>query len=129
MENLEQRFPEAALVKGDREDRATLQEVIAYVKDPRRKLDAPLDLRGTEFQVKAWLAVRDVPPGTTATYRDIAEKIGAPRAMRAVGSACANNKLAMVIPCHRILRSDGSMAGGVDWCGVGQEELIRREAP
>ena len=127
MENLQQRFPEAALVAGDREDRATMKEVIAYVNDPSQKLDAPVDLRGTEFQIKVWQAVREVPAGETATYRDIAEQIGAPRAMRAVGSACANNNHAMVVPCHRILRSDGTYAGGIDWCGVGQEALIRRE--
>jgi len=115
-------------VAGDREDRTMFKDVVAYVNDPKRTLEAPLDLRGTDFQVKTWQAVREVPAGATATYRDIAEKIGAPRAMRAVGSACANNNLAMVIPCHRILRSDGSFAGGIDWCGVGQEELIRRES-
>lgn len=127
MENLQQRYPEAVWVAGDREDRGTLKDVIAYVNAPKQKFEAPLDLRGTDFQIKVWRAVREVPAGTTATYRDIAQRIGAPRAMRAVGSACANNNWAIVVPCHRILRSDGTFACGIDWGGVGQEELIRRE--
>ena len=116
-------FPAAHVVSGDRQDRDLVNRVAAYIENPRSELDLPLDLRGTAFQRKVWRAVREIPFGTTSTYAEVARKIGAPRAMRAVGSACANCRLAFVIPCHRVLRSDGSCSAGRER----QQFLIDRE--
>jgi AraC family transcriptional regulator of adaptative response/methylated-DNA-[protein]-cysteine methyltransferase len=110
LQDLEWRFPNAHLTTGSREDKKLLRQVIAYIETPADSLDLPLDIRGTAFQKRVWRAVREVPSGRTFTYAEIARKIGAPKAIRAVGSSCARNPLAFVIPCHRIIRSDGSTA-------------------
>jgi O-6-methylguanine DNA methyltransferase len=107
--DLEQRFPRAELFDGDRESESRLSRVIKSIEKPARALDLPLDVRGTAFQKRVWQAVSKIPAGKTATYKDIARKIGAPRAMRAVGNACAANNLALAIPCHRVLRINGSL--------------------
>jgi AraC family transcriptional regulator of adaptative response/methylated-DNA-[protein]-cysteine methyltransferase len=107
-EDLERRFPTARLVHEDRDCEDLLARVVAYIEAPVRRLDLTLDMRGTAFQQKVWRAVRKIPAGRTATYADIARQIGAPKAMRAVGSACAVNPLSIAVPCHRVLRSDGS---------------------
>jgi len=110
--DLEQRFSNAEILAGDREDRKLLEQVIGFIESPTRALDLPLDVRGTDFQQRVWRAVQKVPLGRTSTYTDIARLIGAPKAMRAVGTACANCLLSLVVPCHRILRSDGTLAAG-----------------
>jgi AraC family transcriptional regulator of adaptative response/methylated-DNA-[protein]-cysteine methyltransferase len=120
---LQERFPMAQLAEGDQEDRGNFRSIVQFVESPVGELDLPLDLRGTAFQRRVWRAVQQIPFGETSTYAEIADRIGAPRAARAVGSACCRNYLAFVIPCHRVLRSDGSFSGMVDR----QEELIRRE--
>src|SRR6266480_3127022 len=79
--------------------------------DPGDALDLPLDIRGTAFQARVWRALQKIPPGRTATYSDIAAALGQPRAVRAVAQACASNKLAVVVPCHRVVRRDGDLAG------------------
>ena len=86
-------------------------KVIGFVEDPRRDLDLPLDIRGTAFQRRVWEALRRIPLGTTATYADIAKAIGAPKAVRAVGRACGSNPIALAIPCHRVVGSNGSLTG------------------
>ena len=114
---LEDRFPGATLTGGDTDFERWMSAVVALVDDPRTGLDLPLDVRGTAFQQRVWQALRAIPAGSTATYSEIAAAIGAPTAVRAVAAACAANKLAVAIPCHRVVRTDGSLSGyrwGVD---------------
>lgn len=125
--NLQDRFKAARLIGADTEFEAWVAAVVGFVEDPSRGLDLPLDVRGTAFQRRVWEALRDIPAGTTATYTDIAERIGSPRAVRAVARACATNNIALAIPCHRVVRTDGSLAGyrwGIDRKRV----LLAREA-
>jgi AraC family transcriptional regulator, regulatory protein of adaptative response / methylated-DNA-[protein]-cysteine methyltransferase len=104
-------FPNAELTRGDREFQNLVAKVIAFVDAPSGNLDLPLDVQGTAFQHRVWDALRRIPPGATATYTEIADRIGAPKAVRAVARACATNKISLAIPCHRVVRSDGSLAG------------------
>jgi AraC family transcriptional regulator of adaptative response/methylated-DNA-[protein]-cysteine methyltransferase len=90
-------------------------------------LDLPLDVRGTAFQQRVWQALREIPAGSTVSYREVAERIGAPGAVRAVAHACAANRLAVAIPCHRVVRSDGGLAG-YRWGVERKRALLRREA-
>lgn len=94
---------------------ATLQPAIEAARDiaeqPWRPFALPLDIEGTEFQLRVWTALRDIPPGMTVSYAEVAQRIGAPKALRAVAGACAANHLAIVIPCHRVLRLNGSLSG------------------
>jgi AraC family transcriptional regulator of adaptative response/methylated-DNA-[protein]-cysteine methyltransferase len=125
--DLEDRFPRATLIGGDPAFEDVMGKVVGLVDAPNSGLDLPLDLRGTAFQHRVWEALRTIPAGTTATYSEIAERIGMPKAVRAVASACAANKIAIAIPCHRVVRNDGSLSGyrwGVDRKRV----LIEREA-
>ena len=128
LEQLQERMPAAHLVRGDREDEGLVARVVRHVESPAGELDLTLDIRGTPFQRRVWNAVREVPPGRTSTYSEIARKIGAPKAMRAVGNACSTNHLAVAIPCHRVLRSDGSFSGGTYWSDGRHDKMIRREA-
>ncbi|WP_318369294.1 bifunctional DNA-binding transcriptional regulator/O6-methylguanine-DNA methyltransferase Ada [Enterobacter sp.] len=119
---LTQLFPRARREQADAEFRARVNEVIACLDDPRATLRLPLDIRGTAFQMQVWQALRQIPPGETLSYQRLAEAIGKPRAVRAVASACAANKLAIVIPCHRVLRGDGALSG-YRW-GVARKALL-----
>ena len=115
--DLKTRFPKARLTSGDRDFEAWVTTVIDFVEAPRQGLDLPLDIRGTAFQRRVWDALRAIPPGATASYGEIAQAIGAPKSVRAVAGACAANPLAVAVPCHRVLRSDGGLSGyrwGVD---------------
>lgn len=94
---------------------------------PRLGLDLPLDVRGTAFQQRVWQALREIPAGSTASYTDIAERIGAPRSVRAVAQACGANSLAVVIPCHRVVRHDGALSG-YRWGVERKRALLDREA-
>jgi AraC family transcriptional regulator of adaptative response/methylated-DNA-[protein]-cysteine methyltransferase len=109
--DLARRFPKAQLVAGDRAFEDLVAKVIRFVEAPRTGLDLPLDLRGTVFQRRVWKALRDIPIGTISSYSEIAKRIGAPKAVRAVTRAVASNRLAVVIPCHRVLCRDGSISG------------------
>ena len=114
---LQDRFRQARLIGGDAQYEALVAQVVGLVEAPQLGLDLPLDVRGTAFQQRVWQALRDIPPGQTRTYSQVAHKIGAPTASRAVASACAANPLAIAIPCHRVVRSDGSLSGyrwGID---------------
>ncbi|MFF7056863.1 bifunctional transcriptional activator/DNA repair enzyme AdaA [Achromobacter spanius] len=124
--NLQDRFKAARLIGADDEFETWVAAVVSFVEDPSRGLDLPLDVRGTAFQRRVWEALRDIPVGTTATYSQVAERIGAPRAVRAVARACATNSIALAIPCHRVVRTDGSMAG-YRWGVDRKRELIARE--
>jgi AraC family transcriptional regulator of adaptative response/methylated-DNA-[protein]-cysteine methyltransferase len=104
-------FPRARLVGGDKAFEKLTAKVLAFVEDPAKGLDLPLDVRGTAFQHRVWEALRRIPVGSTASYAEIAERIGAPKAVRAVARACATNRIAVAIPCHRVVRSDGGLSG------------------
>lgn len=119
---LEGRFSNANLVGGDDDLEQTLAQVLAFVEEPSRGLDLPLDVRGTAFQHRVWDALRRVPSGSTVTYSDLAMRIGSPRAARAVARACAANALAVAIPCHRVVKSDGA-PGGYRW-GVERKHAL-----
>lgn len=108
---LEGRFPRAELIGGDGDFEQLVARVVGFVDAPQLGLDLPLDLRGTAFQQRVWQALREIPPGQTISYRELAQRIGAPKAVRAVGAACGANALAVAIPCHRVVRSDGGLAG------------------
>jgi AraC family transcriptional regulator, regulatory protein of adaptative response / methylated-DNA-[protein]-cysteine methyltransferase len=108
---LEKQFPRARLIGGDPAFERLASEVIGFVENPRAGLDLPLDIRGTAFQHRVWEALRRIPAGATASYAEIAKVIGAPGSARAVARACASNRIAVAIPCHRVVRSDGSLSG------------------
>jgi AraC family transcriptional regulator, regulatory protein of adaptative response / methylated-DNA-[protein]-cysteine methyltransferase len=125
--DLEDRFPQAELIGGDRDFEGVVAKVVGLVEAPETGLDLPLDVRGTAFQHRVWQALREIPAGTTATYTDIATRIGEPKAVRAVAAACAANKIAVAIPCHRVVRSDGALAG-YRWGVERKRRLIERES-
>ncbi|MEZ5827926.1 MAG: bifunctional DNA-binding transcriptional regulator/O6-methylguanine-DNA methyltransferase Ada [Hyphomicrobiales bacterium] len=108
---LRRQFPKARMVEGDAEFERLTAEVICHVENPRTAFGFPLDIRGTAFQHRVWEALRRIPVGSTASYTEIAERIGAPGSARAVARACASNLIAVAIPCHRVVRSDGSISG------------------
>jgi AraC family transcriptional regulator of adaptative response/methylated-DNA-[protein]-cysteine methyltransferase len=102
-------------------------EVVGFVEAPRVGLDLPLDLRGTAFQQRVWQALREIPAGRTMSYTEVARRIGAPKSVRAVAQACAANPLAVAIPCHRVVRNDGALAG-YRWGVERKRALLEREA-
>jgi AraC family transcriptional regulator of adaptative response/methylated-DNA-[protein]-cysteine methyltransferase len=124
---LQTRFPEALLVEGDPDLGVLLTRVLTFLKSPRGGLDLPLDVQGTAFQRRVWLALREIPAGSTASYGEIAARIGQPTAARAVAQACASNPVAVAIPCHRAVRSDGSL-GGYRWGSERKRLLLEQEA-
>lgn len=124
---LQDEFPRARLIGADAEFEQWVAQVVGMVETPARGLGLPLDVRGTAFQERVWRALLDIPPGTTATYSDIAQRIGMPKSVRAVAGACAANKLAVAIPCHRVVRSDGNLSG-YRWGVARKQVLIDREA-
>jgi AraC family transcriptional regulator of adaptative response/methylated-DNA-[protein]-cysteine methyltransferase len=123
---LEERFPGAILVRADAELETLVASIQSLLEAPAGGLDVPLDPVGTRFQRRVWEALRDIPPGETATYTQIAARIGAPAAARAVARACAANALAVAIPCHRVVRGDGRLAG-YRWGTERKRALLRRE--
>jgi AraC family transcriptional regulator of adaptative response/methylated-DNA-[protein]-cysteine methyltransferase len=123
---LQDRFPKATLVGGDTSFEDWVARVVGFVETPRIGFDLPLDLRGTLFQQRVWRALSEIPPGSTATYAEVAQRIGAPGAVRAVAHACAQNPVAVAIPCHRVVRTDGSLAG-YRWGVERKRALLRRE--
>ena len=127
LRELQDRFPRAAFSPGDAAFQTWVAKVVAFVDAPRTGLDLPLDIRGTAFQQRVWQALCEIPLGSTASYTQIAEKIGAPKAVRAVAQACAANPLAVAIPCHRIVRSDGGISG-YRWGVERKRALLKREA-
>jgi AraC family transcriptional regulator, regulatory protein of adaptative response / methylated-DNA-[protein]-cysteine methyltransferase len=125
--SLQDRFPKAHLIGADRDYEALIASVVGWVERPATDLNLPLDVRGTAFQQRVWRALQQVPVGETVSYAEVARRIGSPKAVRAVASACAANNLAVAIPCHRVVRMDGSLSGYV-WGVERKRELIRREA-
>ena len=125
--NLQDRFPNARLVGGDEAFEQLVAKVVGFVDAPARGLDLPLDIRGTAFQRRVWDAIRDIPAGSTASYAEIARRIGVPKAVRSVAQACASNAIAVAIPCHRVVRTDGSVSG-YRWGVARKRALLAREA-
>ena len=126
LRELQDRFPRAELVGGDAAFEQLVAQVVGFVEAPRLGLDLPLDIRGTAFQQRVWDALRKVPAGETVSYAEIAARIGSPKAVRAVAQACAANALAVAIPCHRVVRSDGGLSG-YRWGVARKQALLARE--
>ena len=127
LQELQDRFPRARLLGADPAFEAEVATVVGFVEAPRLGLDLPLDLQGTAFQQRVWAALQTVPAGSTATYAEIARRIGAPGAVRAVGAACGANPVAVAIPCHRVVRTDGGLSG-YRWGVERKAALLKREA-
>ena len=125
--DLQRRFPNARVIGGDREFERLVAKVVGFVEAPGLGLDLPLDVRGTAFQQRVWQALREIPAGCTTTYTKLAERIGAPKAVRAVAGACASNAIAVAIPCHRVVRHDGGLSG-YRWGVERKRRLLEREA-
>src|SRR5712691_6230648 len=124
---LQDRFPKARLIGGDADFEKLVAKVVGFVEAPAQGLDLPLDLRGTAFQQRVWQALKKIPAGTTTTYTEIAKRIGRPKAVRAVGAACAANPIAVAIPCHRVVRIGGDLAG-YRWGVARKRALLTRES-
>ncbi|MFY3384424.1 bifunctional DNA-binding transcriptional regulator/O6-methylguanine-DNA methyltransferase Ada [Paracidovorax sp. MALMAid1276] len=125
--DLQRRFARARLQPGDATFAEQVAQVVALVEAPGLGLALPLDVRGTAFQQRVWQALQAIPPGQTASYAEIAQRIGAPTAVRAVAQACAANALAVAVPCHRVVKSDGGLSG-YRWGVERKRALLRREA-
>ena len=126
-DDLRRRFPQADLVGGDAAFEEQVAQVVGFVEAPGLGLDLPLDVRGTAFQQRVWETLRAIPPGATASYAEIAARVGVPAGVRAVAGACAANALAVAIPCHRVVRSDGGLSG-YRWGVERKRALLEREA-
>lgn len=124
--DLRRRFPHADIQPADDGFAALAQEVVQLADHPARAANLPVDVRGTAFQQAVWEALRAIPPGETRTYKEIAAAVGRPGAVRAAGSACGDNVLAVLVPCHRVLRSDGGL-GGYAYGLFRKEALLDRE--
>ena len=123
---LQARFAQARLTGGDSQIARLAAGAAALVEAPARRFAPPLDLRGTAFQRLVWRALRDIPPGATASYAQIAARVGRPKATRAVARACAANPVAILVPCHRVVGGDGSL-GGYRWGVERKRALLERE--
>ena len=125
--DLQDRFPRAQLIGGDADFERLVAQVVGFVEAPAIGWSLPLDVRGTAFQERVWQALREIPPGATVSYAEVAERIGSPKAVRAVAQACGANAIAVAIPCHRVVRRDGDLSG-YRWGVERKRELLRREA-
>ena len=123
---LRQNFPHAAFQNHDAQAQQWLKQVITAIENPEQHIELPLAITGTTFQQQVWQALREIPVGTTLSYRELAQRLGKPQAVRAVASACAANKIAILIPCHRIVRSNGALSG-YRWGVERKQALIERE--
>ena len=126
LHDLQKQFARAKLIGGDRTFKKVIGQVIAFVERPAAGLNLPLDIQGTAFQQRVWRKLYEIPAGATKTYAQIAQSLGAPRSTRAVARACATNPLSLAIPCHRVIRGDGALAG-YRWGIARKAELLRRE--
>jgi AraC family transcriptional regulator of adaptative response/methylated-DNA-[protein]-cysteine methyltransferase len=125
--DLQDKFPRANLIGADHDFEQLIAKVVGFIEAPAIGLDLPLDLRGTAFQERVWMALQEIPVGSTASYAEIAQRIGAPKSFRAVAQACGANSLAVAIPCHRVVRSDGNLSG-YRWGVERKRQLLEREA-
>jgi AraC family transcriptional regulator of adaptative response/methylated-DNA-[protein]-cysteine methyltransferase len=127
LEELRAAFPKATLYNDEKRLYAWFEKVRDFVLLPREALDLPVDIQGTAFQSRVWKALRQIPLGETTSYGDVAKRMGEPTATRAVASACASNKIAVLIPCHRVIAADGRLAG-YRWGIERKRELLNRES-
>ncbi|WP_223529664.1 bifunctional DNA-binding transcriptional regulator/O6-methylguanine-DNA methyltransferase Ada [Pseudomonas sp. GL-R-19] len=125
--DLQDKFRRANLIGADHEFEQLIARVVGFIEAPAIGLDLPLDVRGTVFQERVWQALREIPVGSTASYADVAQRIGSPKAVRAVAQACGANSLAVAIPCHRVVRSDGNLSG-YRWGVERKRQLLERES-
>jgi len=125
--DLQGHFPIAELTDDDPDFEHLMAKVVGFIEAPSLGFDLPLDVRGTAFQQRVWQALRAIPAGGTASYAEIAERIGAPKEAYAVGQACASNVIAVAIPCHRAVRKNGALAG-YRWGVARKRALLEREA-
>lgn len=123
---LEMRFPGVELIEDTDELRQTMAKLVDLIEHPENDATFTLDLQGSEFECRVWSALRDIPAGTTATYGEIAARLGVARQAREVGEACAANKLAVVVPCHRVVKKDGGISG-YRWGVRRKRALLERE--
>jgi AraC family transcriptional regulator of adaptative response/methylated-DNA-[protein]-cysteine methyltransferase len=126
VKHLQTRFPKAQLIGGDENFESLIARIVGFVEAPAIGLDLPLDIRGTVFQQRVWQALQQIPLGQTLSYAELAQKIGAPKATRAVAGACAANNLALAIPCHRVIRNNGAISGYA-WGIDRKQKLLDRE--
>jgi AraC family transcriptional regulator of adaptative response/methylated-DNA-[protein]-cysteine methyltransferase len=126
LRTLQDRFPFADLIGGDDAFDELVAGVVGFVENPTLGLGLPLDISGTAFQQRVWQVLRDIPVGSTASYADVATRLGSPKAVRAVAQACAANAIAVAIPCHRVVRSDGTLSG-YRWGVKRKRSLLERE--
>ncbi|WP_201362521.1 bifunctional DNA-binding transcriptional regulator/O6-methylguanine-DNA methyltransferase Ada [Dictyobacter formicarum] len=124
--DLQDTFPRANLIGLDEHFEQLVSQVVSFIEDPAIGLHLPLDIQGTAFQQRVWQALRQIPAGETASYTEIARRIGAPNAVRAVAQACSANKLAVAIPCHRVVKNDGSLSG-YRWGVERKRALLQKE--
>ena len=124
--DLQDRFPQSQLQPGDAQFEQMIAAVVGFVEAPQIGLNLQLDIRGTAFQQRVWQLLREIPPGSTASYAEIACKLGNPKAVRAVAQACAANPIALAIPCHRVVRTDGALSG-YRWGIERKRQLLQRE--
>jgi AraC family transcriptional regulator of adaptative response/methylated-DNA-[protein]-cysteine methyltransferase len=127
VKDLQDRFPSARLQGGDAQFEKIVATVVGFVEAPALGLELQLDVRGTAFQQRVWQALTEIPPGSTASYAEIAKRLGAPKAVRAVAQACGANPIAVAIPCHRVVRTDGALSG-YRWGIERKRRLLEREA-
>lgn len=126
LHNLQDCFPLVTLEAGNAAFAKRVAQVLEFIDTPARGLALPLDIQGTAFQQRVWQALREIPAGTTASYSDIASQLGSPKSVRAVAGACAANVLAVAIPCHRVVKADGSLSG-YRWGVERKRALLARE--
>jgi AraC family transcriptional regulator, regulatory protein of adaptative response / methylated-DNA-[protein]-cysteine methyltransferase len=127
VEDLQDQFPKALLIGGDAEFEQLVAQVVGFIEAPSLGLNLPLDVQGTAFQERVWQALREIPPGATVSYAQVAARVGQPKAVRAVAQACGANPLAVAIPCHRVVRRSGELSG-YRWGVERKRELLKREA-
>ncbi len=126
VKGLRAEYPAAEIIRADARLMPTVAAILAHLSGAEPAIDLPLDLRATGFQWRVWQELRRIPRGATASYQAIAAAIGQPKAVRAVANACANNRVALVIPCHRVIREDGKL-GGYRWGVERKEKLLATE--
>jgi len=127
LHDLQDQFPQASLLGADADFEHLVAQVVGFVEQPALGLNLPLDIQGTAFQERVWQALREIPPGATVSYTDVAARIGAPKSVRAVARACAANRIAVAIPCHRVVRRDGDLSG-YRWGIERKQRLLARES-
>jgi len=124
---LQHQFPQAQADAGDTEFLTWVEQVLIWIETPHASMQLPLDIQGTAFQRQVWRTLQSIPPGTTLSYREVAKRIGKPKAVRAVAQACASNTLAVAIPCHRVIGSDGNLRG-YRWGRDRKQALLDKES-